>query len=181
METSSSPGIAGSGTRGRLEQGDAMSDLVTRPPLISRFTTSLIASANEGAQRRFLEFFAATIRNAHTRRAYSRSVGDFLAWCEQTGVTSIAAVQHLHVATWIELQTRERSAPSVKQQLAAIPPLVRLVCDGADRAGEPAASVRAPSHICASGQNIRSRSRRGACPSSIASMSRRPLGYVIER
>ena len=40
-------------------------------------------------------FFAATIRNAHTRRAYSRSVGDFLAWCEQTGVTSIAAVQAL--------------------------------------------------------------------------------------
>ncbi|WP_245818432.1 hypothetical protein [Muricoccus roseus] len=33
---------------------------------------------------------------------------------------SIAAVQPLHVATWIEIQTRERSAPTAKQSLAAV-------------------------------------------------------------
>jgi site-specific recombinase XerD len=46
--------------------------------------------------------------------------GDFLTWCDVHGVSSITAVQPLHVATWIEMQTRELSAPTVKQHLAAI-------------------------------------------------------------
>jgi len=33
---------------------------------------------------------------------------------------SIAAVQPVHVATWIEAGTRELAAPSAKQRLAAI-------------------------------------------------------------
>ncbi len=32
------------------------------------------------------EFFKATLNNAHTKRAYGRSVARFLAWCEQQGV-----------------------------------------------------------------------------------------------
>jgi hypothetical protein len=31
------------------------------------------------ARRRFLEFFAVTIRNPHTRRTYARAAGDFHA------------------------------------------------------------------------------------------------------
>ena len=69
---------------------------------------------------RFLEFFAANIRNPHTRRAYARAADEFLAWCASAGVPSIAAVQPVHVATWIEAATRELAAPSVKQRLAAI-------------------------------------------------------------
>jgi Phage integrase, N-terminal SAM-like domain len=69
---------------------------------------------------RFLEFFAANIRNPHTRRAYARAVEEFLDWCEAAGVPSIGAVQPVHVATWIEAGTRELAAPSVKQRLAAI-------------------------------------------------------------
>jgi integrase/recombinase XerC len=34
---------------------------------------ALIASADERARLRFLEFFAVTIRNPHTRRAYARA------------------------------------------------------------------------------------------------------------
>jgi hypothetical protein len=41
---------------------------------------------------RFLEFFAANIRNPHTRRAYYRAAEEFLAWCASVGVPSIAAV-----------------------------------------------------------------------------------------
>ena len=37
----------------------------------------------ERAGVRFLEFFAAAVRNPHTRRAYARAVADFLAWCER--------------------------------------------------------------------------------------------------
>jgi hypothetical protein len=46
---------------------------------------TLVAAAGGRARVRFLEFFAANIRNPHTRRAYSRAVGDFLTWCELAG------------------------------------------------------------------------------------------------
>ena len=59
---------------------------------------ALIASADDRAQLRFLEFFAVTIRNPHTRRAYARAAGDFLAWVAERGVVSLAGVQPLHVA-----------------------------------------------------------------------------------
>jgi hypothetical protein len=38
----------------------------------------LVASTGERAGMRFLEFFAANIRNPHTRRAYSRAADEFL-------------------------------------------------------------------------------------------------------
>jgi hypothetical protein len=69
---------------------------------------ALVASAGERAGIRFLEFFASNIRNPNTRRAYAYAVGEFLAWCAQAGVSSITAVQPLHVAAWIELQTQTR-------------------------------------------------------------------------
>src|ERR1022692_3268906 len=81
---------------------------------------ALVASAGDRASVRFLEFFAAHIRNPHTRRAYGRAVGEFLAWCEGVGVASLADVQPMHVASWIEIQGREVSAPTVKQQLASL-------------------------------------------------------------
>src|SRR5688500_468521 len=61
---------------------------------------ALVAAAGDRARLRFLEFFAAAIRNPHTRRAYGRAVGEFLAWCEAHGVPSLATVRPLHVATW---------------------------------------------------------------------------------
>ena len=108
---------------------------------------ALITAAGERASLRFLEFFAGTIRNPHTRRAYGRAVADFLTWCEAHGVASITAVQPLHVATWIELRTRERSAPTVKQQLAAIRHLFDWLVVGQVLPANPAASVRGPSHV----------------------------------
>jgi hypothetical protein len=66
------------------------------------------------------QFFAANIRNPHTRRAYYRAAEEFLGWCASVGVPSIAAVQPVHVAAWIEASTRELAAPSVKQRLAAL-------------------------------------------------------------
>ena len=41
----------------------------------------LVAAAGERASMRFLEFFAANIRNPHTRRAYCRAAEEFLGWC----------------------------------------------------------------------------------------------------
>ena len=107
---------------------------------------ALIASADGPAQTRFLEFFAANIRNKHTRRAYAQATREFLAWCESAGVASIAGVQPLHVAAYIEQLGRERSAPTVKQRLAAIRHLFDWLVTGQIVPVNPAASVRGPSH-----------------------------------
>src|SRR3546814_1320606 len=55
---------------------------------------ALIASADDRARLRFLELFAVTIRNAHTRRAYARAAGDFLTWVAARGVTSLRSDEH---------------------------------------------------------------------------------------
>ena len=91
---------------------------------------ALLAIAGERALLRFLEFFAASIRNQHTRRACGRAVAEFLTWSTDAGERGLAAVQPLHVATWIEMQTQELAAASVKQRLAAVRHLpVRSTCD----------------------------------------------------
>ena len=51
---------------------------------------ALVAAAGDWARTGFLEFFASAIRNPHTRRDYARAVGDFLIWCEEHAVPSIA-------------------------------------------------------------------------------------------
>ncbi len=113
---------------------------------------ALITASGDRAEMCFLEFFAAHIRNPHTRRAYSRAVSEFLAWCDAAGVPSITAVQTLHVATWIEAQTREHAAPSVKQRLAAIRHLFDWLVTGQIVPVNPAASVRGPAHIVRHGK-----------------------------
>ncbi len=113
---------------------------------------ALVAAADERAHLRFLEFFASAIRNPHTRRAYLRAVSDFLDWCEMVGVLSITAVQPLHVASWVELQTRERSAPTVKLRLAALRHLFDWLVTGQVIPTNPAASVRGPAHSVRKGK-----------------------------
>ena len=51
-----------------------MNELVTLSPPVAM--PALVAAAGERAGMRFLEFFAANIRNPHTRRAYARAADD---------------------------------------------------------------------------------------------------------
>jgi site-specific recombinase XerD len=113
---------------------------------------ALVKATGKRAGIRFLEFFAAQIRNPHTRRAYARAVGEFLGWCESVGVTSLPGVQPLHVASWIELEARQVSAPSVKQRLAALRHLFDWLVIGQVVPANPAASVRGPRHVVRSGK-----------------------------
>jgi site-specific recombinase XerD len=107
----------------------------------------LVAASGDRAAVRFLEFFTAQIRNIHTRRAYARAAAEFLAWCESVGVPSLDQVRPLHIATWIELQGRKVSAPSVKQRLAALRHLFDWLVIGQIVDVNPAASVRGPRHV----------------------------------
>ncbi len=115
-------------------------------PLSSLPIPSLIVVAGDRARTRFLEFFAANIRNRNTRRAFAQAIREFLAWCESAGVASIADVKPLHVAAYIEQLGRERSAPTVKQRLAAIRHLFDWLVTGQVMPVNPASSVRGPSH-----------------------------------
>ncbi len=122
--------------------------------LISAATSlpALVSTAGERAGIRFLEFFASTIRNPHTRRAYGRAVADFLVWCGSQGVVSIVDVQPLHVAAWIELQSREHAAPTAKLRLAALRHLFDWLVTGQVVPLNPAASVRGPAHSVRTGK-----------------------------
>ncbi len=112
----------------------------------------LIAAAGDRATYRYLEFFAAQIRNPNTRRAYVRAVGDFLSWLDAQGVSSILETSSLHVAAYVELLTRsERSAPTVKQQLAAIRRMFDWLAAGGVLLFNPASAVRGPSHSAKTG------------------------------
>ncbi len=130
-----------------------LAPLAVRSPVPQTMAVpALIVAAGERASLRFLEFFAATIRNPHTRRAYGRAVAEFLAWCGEHGVPSIAAVQPLHVATWIELQGQQLAAPSVKQRLAALRHLFDWMVTGQVIEGNPAHAVRGPAHVVRHGK-----------------------------
>src|SRR5712671_5593341 len=141
MEGQARSRAEGSSVRIRCRQGAGMNQLV---PVSSPTLPALVAAAGERAGMRFLEFFAANIRNPHTRRAYARAADEFLAWCASAGVPSIGAVQPVHVATWIEAATRELAAPSVKQRLAAIRHLFDWLVTGQVVPVNPAGSVRGP-------------------------------------
>jgi hypothetical protein len=144
------------------EEGVAMNSSSLQPtttvhPVAAFPMPAIVAAAGTKAALRFLEFFAANIRNPHTRGAYGRAVAEFLAWCNDQGVTSVAAVQPLHVAAWIELQQQDHAAPTVKARLAAIRHLFDWLVTGQVIPTNPAGSVRGPSHV------VRSAKRRCWC------------------
>ena len=112
----------------------------------------LIARAGERAARRFLEFFTVTIRNRNTRAAYGRAVSQFLAWCEDRGVAELQDIQPVVVAAYIEELTALRSAPTVKQHLAAIRMLFDWLVTGHVLKVNPAHAVRGPKHIVTRGK-----------------------------
>lgn len=104
----------------------------------------IIRAAGEKASRCFLEFFAASIRNPNTRKAYIHAVSAFFAWCETLGL-SLRQIEPLVVASYIE--KHPASAPTIKQHLAAIRCLFDWLVVGQVIAVNPAASVKGPKHV----------------------------------
>ena len=106
---------------------------------------AVIASQGDQAAWRYIEFFTANIRNPNTRRAYVRACARFFGWCEDRQL-DLSAIRPFHVAAWVEQLQNTVSAPSAKQQLAAL----RMLCDwlvvGQILPFNPAASVRGPRH-----------------------------------
>ncbi len=112
----------------------------------------LIAAVGETAARRFLEFFAATIRNKNTRMAYMRAVGQFFAWCDRHKIGELADIEPLHIAAYIEGLQASAAKPTVKQHLAAIRMLFDWLVTGHVVAVNPATSVHGPKHVVKRGK-----------------------------
>ena len=121
-------------------------------PAIASQAPALVAASGGRASYRFLEFFTAQIRNPHTRRAYARAATEFFDWLEAKGVTQLAAIESVHVATYIEQLSRARTAPTVKLRLAALRHLFDWMVIGQIMPTNPAAAVRGLSHIVRRGK-----------------------------
>ena len=112
----------------------------------------VIAAAGDKAARRFLEFFAATIRNKNTRMAYYHACVRFFAWCDHHKIGEIADIEPLHVAAYVEALGKDFEKPTVKQHLAAIRMLFDWLVVGQIVATNPAHSVRGPKHVVKTGK-----------------------------
>jgi integrase/recombinase XerD len=113
---------------------------------------ALVADASEHAARRFLEFFAATIRNKNTRVAYYNDARQFFAWCESRGIDGLERIEPIHVALYIEELQHSFSKPTVKQHLAAVRMLFDWLVTGQVIRTNPAHSVRGPKHVVKRGK-----------------------------
>jgi site-specific recombinase XerD len=136
-----------------------MSELVPYQPSgsISQNTTiaavpALVADAGAHAARRFLEFFAATIRNKNTRIAYYNAARQFFAWCERRGIDGLERIEPIHVALYVEELQHSFSKPTVKQHLAAVRMLFDWLVTGQVIRTNPAHSVRGPKHVVKRGK-----------------------------
>src|SRR6201995_1297677 len=113
--------------------------------------TALIADLGDQAAWRYVEFFAANIRNLNTRRAYARACGRFFAWCEQRGLT-LTTIRPFDVGEWVE-QLQENHGPAgVKQQLAAVRMMFNWLLTGQTAPVNPAAAVRGPTLVVSTGK-----------------------------
>jgi len=113
---------------------------------------ALIAGAGEQASRRFLEFFAATIRNKNTRAAYYHAVTRFFAWCDRHKIGELTDIEPLHVAAYVEGLGKDFEKPTVKQHLAAIRMCFDWLVTGGVLAANPAHAVRGPKHVVKRGK-----------------------------
>lgn len=153
---------------------------------------AVILQAGPDASRRFVEFFTANIRNANTRKAYARAVGQFLEWCDARNF-ALGDLRPFHVAAYVEelpkrpsherlftrkarngrpfgayAETLPLEAPSVKQHLAAIRMLFDWLVIGQVVPFNPATSVRGPKHVV----------KRGKTPVLSAEDARRLLDSI---
>lgn len=136
-----------------------MSQLIPKPtaqtvgPVTSTIVVPpAIAAAGDHVARRFLEFFAATIRNKNTRMAYYRAACSFFAWLERHGIVELVDIEPLHVAAYVEALQDTAAKPTVKQHLAAVRMLFDWLVVGQVLAVNPAHAVRGPKHVVRRGK-----------------------------
>jgi site-specific recombinase XerD len=104
------------------------------------------------AAKRVLEFFTTQINNDHTRKAYLNATRRFAQWCEAHGIGELAAVEPVHVATFIKELQSEFTPPTVKQHLAALRMLLDWLVTGHIIDVNPVHAVRGPKYVVKKGK-----------------------------
>ena len=134
------------------------------------YLPKLITNAGRRAEKRFVEFFTANIRNKNTRLAYLRAIRDFCRWTEERGF-SLELLEPVTVAAYIEALSKTHSKPTVKQSLAAIRVLFDYLVVGQVIPMNPASSVRGPKYVI----------KRGKTPVLTAEDTRKLLDSIDTR
>jgi site-specific recombinase XerD len=129
-----------------------VTNIPTIVPSVGLIIPRLIAASGPDCVGRFVEFFAANIRNPNTREAYARAVANFLDWADSRGVRGLADIRPIVVAGYIEDLATAYEAPTVKQHLAAIRMLFDWLVVGQIVSSNPASSVRGPKHVVKRGK-----------------------------
>ena len=111
----------------------------------------VIRDAGPDTIRRFVEFFTANIRNPNTRVAYMRAVRRFCGWAERHKV-SLAQMEPVLVAAYVEELQRHYSDLSVKQHLAALRMLFDYLVTGGVLRVNPATAVKGPKVVIRKGK-----------------------------
>jgi integrase/recombinase XerD len=109
-------------------------------------TSASIFTVQPLARKRMRDFFTSHIRNPNTRRAYMEAVRQFSTFCCELDIVDLAQIEPIHIATFIELQLKTQSRPTVKQRLAALRMLFDWMVVGQVMATNPAHAVRGPKH-----------------------------------
>ena len=110
-----------------------------------------IAGAGDHAARRFLEFFAATIRNKNTRMAYYRAAARSSPGSNGTATPSSPTSSRC-MSRPMSRRCRTAAKPTVKQHLAAVRMLFDWLVVGQVLAVNPAHAVRGPKHVVRRGK-----------------------------
>jgi site-specific recombinase XerD len=120
---------------------------------VQAFAVPTIFAGRAAAERRFWEFFTAQISNDNTRKAFFNAVRTFSAWCQSRNIGELGHVEPMHMAACLTvLQKEDRSAPTIKQHLAAIRMLFDWLVVGQVLPVNPAHAVRGPKHSVKKGK-----------------------------
>ncbi len=130
-------------------QNKSISKEVKKPETFA--VPKIIKNEGQPATKRFLEFFAASIRNKNTRLAYAKACNSFLNSMENSGL-ALHMIEPLHIAVHVEKLTQERSPATVKQHVAAIRQMFDYLVTGQIIPSNPASSVKPPKHVSDGGK-----------------------------
>lgn len=111
----------------------------------------LVAWAGEAGAYRTFEFLLASLRNAHTRRAYQAAAVRFSRWCHGRGVR-LQAVRAPLVAAYVDELGGSLAAPSVKLHLAALKNWFDALVRTHVLELNPAQAVRGPRYSATTGR-----------------------------
>jgi integrase/recombinase XerC len=131
---------------------DILLPALAAAPAFGTVVPAIVADTHPDAGERFLEFFAATIRNANTRAAYMNAVADFLRFPPIADLESLSEIRSIHVSAYIEHAGGRFAPQTVKQRLAALRSLFDWLARHGVLDGNPAAPVRGPAYTLKRGK-----------------------------